>query len=403
MYYNWLPLLELQVTDPGENETVVFLRKYTWGLDLAGQNGTPNSIDAAGGIGGLLACYDTNGTTGGVNPTADDRQYLYLYDAIGNVGQVIDWTNAAVTPPSTAWSAARMVATYEYDPYGNVTASAGAYADDNPFRFSTKYWDDETGSGNWGLRYYSARLGRWVSRDPIEEQGGINIYGYVGNSSVEHVDPQGRQSWTTPYRTAMSCDPLGRRALKADAEAKKARDEQFLQYLRNAEWQFKLAADARTEAAKASAMLSELQNEFGVDDPRLRAVIAYWESQAAQHDEWAGEWRDKAQTMYGGNRLPGVFGSLEAGLLVGYGKVSVACCDECCSQRNMVFEKYCFGGFVGASASTTTLEPFAAGRGFTNVEALQTTVGTYPVMPPAAPFVAAYYRDRSNSRKYLPY
>ena len=37
MYYNWLPLLELDATNPGHpNETITILRKYTWGLDLAG-------------------------------------------------------------------------------------------------------------------------------------------------------------------------------------------------------------------------------------------------------------------------------------------------------------------------------------------------------------------------------
>ena len=46
VYYNWLLLLELDATDP---EDVTILRKYTWGLDLAGQAGTINSIDSAGG------------------------------------------------------------------------------------------------------------------------------------------------------------------------------------------------------------------------------------------------------------------------------------------------------------------------------------------------------------------
>jgi uncharacterized protein RhaS with RHS repeats len=40
-----------------------------------------------------------------------------------------------------------IVARYEYDPYGNVTAASGPYAAANPFRWGTKYWDDETGFG----------------------------------------------------------------------------------------------------------------------------------------------------------------------------------------------------------------------------------------------------------------
>jgi RHS repeat-associated protein len=39
----------------------------------------------------------------------------------------------------------------------------------NRFRFSTKAFDDATGFGYWGYRWYSPRLGRWLSRDPIGE------------------------------------------------------------------------------------------------------------------------------------------------------------------------------------------------------------------------------------------
>jgi RHS repeat-associated protein len=42
-----------------------------------------------------------------------------------------------------------------------------------------------------GLRYYNPTQGRWLSKDPIEEQGGLNIYGYVGNRPVSFIDPLG--------------------------------------------------------------------------------------------------------------------------------------------------------------------------------------------------------------------
>ncbi len=48
--------------------------------------------------------------------------------------------------------------------------------------------DTETGFYNYGYRYYLPQLGRWPSRDPIQERGGINLYGFVGNSSVQRVD-----------------------------------------------------------------------------------------------------------------------------------------------------------------------------------------------------------------------
>lgn len=40
----------------------------------------------------------------------------------------------------------------------------------------------------YGFRYYDAATGRWPSRDPIDENGGLNIYGFVGNDGVGRID-----------------------------------------------------------------------------------------------------------------------------------------------------------------------------------------------------------------------
>ena len=58
----------------------------------------------------------------------------------------------------------------------------------NPFRFTTKYQDDETDELDDGYRYYNPSTGRWLSRDPIEEEGGINLYGFVSNDSLNRFD-----------------------------------------------------------------------------------------------------------------------------------------------------------------------------------------------------------------------
>ena len=61
----------------------------------------------------------------------------------------------------------------------------------NPFRFSTKYQDDETDLVYYGYRYYNASTGRWLSRDPIGEKGGANLYGFVRNEPNSHYDIRG--------------------------------------------------------------------------------------------------------------------------------------------------------------------------------------------------------------------
>jgi len=61
----------------------------------------------------------------------------------------------------------------------------------NPFRFSTKFQDSETGFLYYGYRYYDPSTGRWPNRDPIEEAGGVNLYGFVGNRPTDYVDVGG--------------------------------------------------------------------------------------------------------------------------------------------------------------------------------------------------------------------
>ena len=63
----------------------------------------------------------------------------------------------------------------------------------NPFRFSTKYQDDETDLLYYGYRYYSTSTARWLSRDAIGEEGGANLYGSVGNSPISRWDALGLQ------------------------------------------------------------------------------------------------------------------------------------------------------------------------------------------------------------------
>ncbi|MBL9118206.1 MAG: RHS repeat-associated core domain-containing protein, partial [Verrucomicrobiaceae bacterium] len=84
----------------------------------------------------------------------------------------------------------------------NGTLGQGSYTTP-PFRFSTKYTDPETALVYYGFRYYSAELGRWLNRDPIGEDGGINLYGMVGNDAVNEIDFLGMATLDfKPHRAA---------------------------------------------------------------------------------------------------------------------------------------------------------------------------------------------------------
>ena len=89
---------------------------------------------------------------------------------------------------------------FTYDEYGGfqVRDSAGAATASPPaarYLFTGREYDHVTGLGNHRHRFYSPALGRWLSRDPIEEDGGINLYGYVGNRPLYAVDPLGLVDW----------------------------------------------------------------------------------------------------------------------------------------------------------------------------------------------------------------
>jgi len=86
------------------------------------------------------------------------------------------------------------VAHYEYGPFGGTITQTGSLADDNPFRFSSKYLDGEVNLYYYGYRFYSPETGRWVSRDPIGERGGWNIYAFPKNNPIDSWDLLGRDN-----------------------------------------------------------------------------------------------------------------------------------------------------------------------------------------------------------------
>jgi len=171
VWSGWLLLLELD----GLSDDAV-LRKYTWGLDLAGRSGG-HSMESAGGIGGLLGVFETQGTS---DPN-DDKSYIFNYDGNGNVSELIDISDGSIA------------AHYEYDAFGRELVATGPYAAANHFRFSTKWRDPITGLLDYGRRWYDPRTGRWINRDPLEEAGGLNLYGFVGNEPQNAVDPVGME------------------------------------------------------------------------------------------------------------------------------------------------------------------------------------------------------------------
>jgi len=88
---------------------------------------------------------------------------------------------------------------YHYDPYGKVTRYAGDWGEHttdykNPYLYTGRRLDAETGLYYYFARYYHAQLGRFINRDPIGyEAGDENLYRYLKNRPIVAVDPAGLQ------------------------------------------------------------------------------------------------------------------------------------------------------------------------------------------------------------------
>lgn len=63
-------------------------------------------------------------------------------------------------------------AKFEYTPYGETLAIEGAWAPTMPFRYSSEYCDEDLGLIYYNYRHYNPQDGRWISRGPVDEEGG---------------------------------------------------------------------------------------------------------------------------------------------------------------------------------------------------------------------------------------
>jgi RHS repeat-associated protein len=167
---------------------------YTRGNDLSG------SLQGTGGIGGLLALSQLS--------TVTPQHYYYHADGNGNITCLINCSQT-------------IAAKYLYDPYGNILSESGSMADANLYRFSSKETHQNSGLVYYLYRFYEPNLQRWLSMDPVDEQGHrllrpdpadpatsavVNAFQPFSNSPVNNVDPLGLLYVTGP------CTPEHRKA-----------------------------------------------------------------------------------------------------------------------------------------------------------------------------------------------
>lgn len=172
LYDGWNLLAEYAFS----SGTFSLARSHAWGSDLSG------SAQGAGGVGGLLW----------TKVAATAKTYAAGSDANGNVVVYVDCADGAV------------VGRRDYGAFGEAVLTTGV-AGALPFGFSTKFEEKETGLYYYGFRYYNPSTGRWLSRDPIEEGDGPNMYAFARNNALAYIDPDGRAA--TQINGGTGADP----------------------------------------------------------------------------------------------------------------------------------------------------------------------------------------------------
>ncbi|MCW3110043.1 MAG: Peptidase bacteriocin processing, partial [Segetibacter sp.] len=117
------------------------------------------------------------------------KNYYFTFDHLGSVREMTDADGQVQTR-------------YGYDPYGRRIKEVGKI--DADFGYTGYYYHNTSGLYLALFRIYDANLGRWLSKDPIEESGGLNFYSYVNQNPVNLIDILGLKA-----SCANTCDDEG--------------------------------------------------------------------------------------------------------------------------------------------------------------------------------------------------
>ena len=146
---------------------------------------------------GNIQAVNTFGAGGLVSrrTAATNASVFYTFDERGNVAQRLD-------------SYGSVLSTDLYDAFGGRTgtASQSTSSSGDPWGFVGQWGyqtDNETGLVLCTHRFYDPQQGRFLTRDPLGYDGGVNLYGYTANNPVNWMDPDGTDPVTDWYMNGM--------------------------------------------------------------------------------------------------------------------------------------------------------------------------------------------------------
>ncbi|MDD2460148.1 MAG: RHS repeat-associated core domain-containing protein [Kiritimatiellia bacterium] len=153
--------------------------------------------------------------------------FTYAFDQVKNVTELFD-------------ASGTLAETYDYAPFGALTAATGPAVSLNPLTFSSEIGDTALGLQYYNFRHLNTLDGRWLSRDPIGEGGGVNVFVINNNGGINDYDilglmivrndvpsvvvsppivispPSWPPSTTPPVTPDCMCEPGSKRGVRPD-------------------------------------------------------------------------------------------------------------------------------------------------------------------------------------------
>jgi RHS repeat-associated protein len=124
------------------------------------------------------------------------KTYVPIHDSSGNLVLLLD-------------NQGQIIEKHSYSAFGEEESTLSI----SPWKHSSKRYDPETGFYYFGRRYYAPEIGRWISPYPAGFVDGFNLYAYVHNSPLIHIDPDGQFAFLIPIAISLAISHAAELAL----------------------------------------------------------------------------------------------------------------------------------------------------------------------------------------------
>ena len=193
----------VRITEKNASNALTSDKRYLW----AGGNQPAEERDAAGTT--VLKQYHPQGE---FIPAAAAplNKLFYAKDHLGSMRELVDGNGTLQTR-------------YDYDMWGKRVKLSGTPESD--VGYTGHHHHAKSGLVLTWFRAYDAEAGRWLSADPLGEEGGLNLYGFVGNEPISGIDYLGLKAWMLCNRCEGTKGPM--RCIVYDSKNNRMRGDPF--------------------------------------------------------------------------------------------------------------------------------------------------------------------------------